>query len=220
MEDSGLTYKQVEDLKREVRVTLDMNMNSQPLAELGDVDTLKLDEIIESKLLTAVRMVEASASPHLIDMGLHFGDNIGWMERPGEGPGYIELPEDFLRLVSFQMSDWSKPVTSPITEDDPRYALQSSRYGGLRGNPQKPVVAIVHEPVGLVLEFYSCTAGAGVKVKQARYIPLPKIENGKIAISNKLVTAVVHQAASLVALSINEDSLAEKMQAICDGLKS
>ena len=39
------------------------------LSALGDVDTLSLEEIIESKIETAARMVETSASHLLLDGG-------------------------------------------------------------------------------------------------------------------------------------------------------
>lgn len=209
----------VEELKREVRVALDQNKSSEPLSALGDIDTLTLDEIIESKLETAARMVELSAPYYLLGKGKVLDGGVSWMGRAGEGPGYMALPDDFLRLVTFQMSDWRRAVTEVITEDDPRYAMQYSRYPGIKGNPQKPVAAIVKHPMGLVLEFYSCTAGTGVKIKRATYIPIPKIYGGKISISEKLKPAVVYQSAVLTALTINDTASAEKMQEICNGLK-
>lgn len=209
-------------LCQDIRVALDMNMNSTPLTSLGDVDTLSLDQIIESKIETAARMVEASAPYYLLGLGQSIDNEmytVNWTEREGNGPGYMHLPSDFLRLVTFQMSDWSRAVTEAITEDDPRYAMQYSRYPGIKGCPQKPVVAITKHPEGLMLEFYSCTAGTGVTVKRATYIPIPKITSGSIAISEKLKPAVVYQAAALVAMTIGNDAAAEKMQNICNGLK-
>lgn len=196
-----------------------MNMSSAPLEALQDVDTLSLEQIIESKLEQAARMVEASAPYYLLGSGESLEGSVSWKESVGKGPGYISLPDDFLRLVTFQMSDWRKSVTEAISEDDPRYAMQYSRYPGLRGCPQKPVVAITKHPTGLVLEFYSCTAGENVTITRATYIPMPKIVNGSIAISRKLKHAVVYQTAVLVALSIGADSAAEKMQNICNGMK-
>lgn len=219
---------QVTELKKDIRVALDENKNSTALSALGDVDTLTLDEIIESKIETAAKMVEASAPYYLLGLGKNIDDDdnvdedfyaINWTEREGQGPGWMHLPDDFLRLVTFQMSDWSRAVTEAISEDDPRYAMQYSRYPGIKGCPQKPVVAITKHPEGLMLEFYSCTKGAGVTVKRATYIPIPKIKNGSIAISEKLKPAVVYQAAVLVAITIGSDSMAEKLQNICNSLK-
>lgn len=205
-----MTYE-VDKLKEEIRIALDQNMNSAQLIATGDIDTLSLDQIIESKIPEAARVVLRDAPSYLLDGGVAFGDSIEWFSRAGIGGGYILLPEDFLRLVSFQMSDWSRAVTSAILEDDPFYELQSSRYPGVRGNPQKPVVALSQQPIGLVLEFYSCTGGADVYVKRATYIPTPTISSGQITFCEKLKPAIVYYAAYLTALSINQADLAASL---------
>ena len=205
-----MTYN-VEEIKKDVRIALDQNNSSTPLIDTGDIDTLTLEEIIQSKIADAARIVLRDAPLHLLDGGVAFGESIGWHSREGYGSGYILLPSDFLRLVSFQMSDWSYPVSVAITEDNPLYALQSSRYGGVRGNPQKPIVALSQQPIGLVLEFYSSAAGEGVYVKRATYIPIPKIEGGEITFCEKLKPSIIYHTAYLVALSIGNNDLATTM---------
>ena len=162
------------DLVREIRITLDQNMSSETLTELGDIDTLSLDELIDSKIEDAARLVVQSAPAVLLGSGKAFGETIGWDMQAGYGSGHIVLPDDFLRLIVFQMSDWSMPVTLAIDETSPLYSRQKSRYTGVRGNPQRPVVAIVQQPIGNVLEFFSCEQGEDVYIKMARYAPLPK----------------------------------------------
>lgn len=201
----------VSDLKRDVRVALDLNKTSTALAGLGDVDTLSLDDIIESKIAPAARIVETAAPVYLLDEGEPFGESIGWDSEPGYGSGHVVLPMDFLRLVTFEMSDWSRAVTAVITEDDPLYAQQRSRYPGIRGCPQKPVCAIVNRPIGMVLEFYSCTAGEDVFIRRARYIPMPKVAGGKIELCEKLKDAVVYYAAYMTALTVGEGDLGAAM---------
>lgn len=201
---------QIENIKRDVRIALDQNMVSTQLLSTGDIDTLSLDDIIESKIIEAARLVTRDAPLYLLDGGSSFGESIHWFSREGFGGGYIVLPTDFLRLVAFQMSDWDYPVTTAITEDSPLYPLQSSRYGGVRGNPQNPVVAIISE-YPLLLEFYSCTAGAGVSVKRAKYIPYPKIENGQLTFCEKLRPAIIYYTAYLTALTIGNGDAATAM---------
>lgn len=206
------------DLKREIRIMLDQNMTSTPLLESGDIDTLSLEQIIESKIADAARIVETNAPSYLLDSGRSFGYTIDWASRVGYGAGSIHLPDDFMRLVTFQMSDWSRAVTIPITEDDPLYARQHSRYPGIRGNPQNPVVAITTQSLGLVLEFFSCSAGSDVYLKRARYIPIPRIEDEGIEICEKLKSAVVAYAAYLTALSTQQSELAANMLNIANEL--
>ena len=171
----------VSDIVQEAKVALDENVDSTALSGLGDIDTLTMEEIVES---------------------------IGWDGQPGYGAGYIHLPDDFMRLVCFQMSDWDYALTMAITEDSPQYQMQRSRFGGVRGNPQKPVVAITSQPIGLVLEFFSCYSGEDAYVKKARYIPVPRVRNGKIELCEKLKPAIVYYTAYLSALSMGEGDAA------------
>lgn len=204
---------------QDIRIALDQNMTSTQLIDTGDIDTLSLDELIESKIADAARIVESNAPIHLLEGGKDITHSVGWNGRVGLGSGYIHLPDDFLRLVSFQMSDWSRAVSIAISEDHPLYARQQSRYAGARGCPQKPVVAITTQPIGQVLEFYSCTAGENVYVKRARYIPIPKIEDGNIELCHKLKPAIVYYAAHLVALTIGQADLATTLLNICNELQ-
>lgn len=212
-----MIYK-VADLVREVRIAIDKNNSSAPLAALiDDVDTLSIDALIESKIEDAARAVTVNAPRHLLDSGKGFSTAVAWSSSKTKHWGFTQLPEDFLRLVTFQMSDWSYPVVEAITETAPIYKQQNSRFAGIGGNPQRPVVAIVQHPIGLILEFYSCTSN-DVAVKLARYIPIPRIENERIGISEKLVDGVVYYCAYLVLTSLSEVEQAKVMFAIYKNL--
>ena len=203
---------EVSDIIRDVRVAIDNNDTSLEMPNnLIDIDTLTLEQIIESKVADAARVVESTAPFYLLDSGKAFGDSIGWDGEAGYGSGHIHLPDDFLRLVTFQMSDWSYPVSEAITEEDEEYAMQRSRYAGIKGSPQKPVVAVVQQPIGLVLEFYSCYSGEHAYVKRARYIPIPRVVDGTIDLCEKLRPAIVYYTAYMVALSIKDGDLATAM---------
>ena len=204
-----MTPYSVEELIKEAKVAIDENISSQPLASLGDLDTLTLDEILLSKVEDAARLVEESAAHHLLDAGKPFATSVTWEnDVAGYGAGRTLLPTDFMRLISFRMSDWYRPVTEAITEEHPLYDQQSSRYLGVRGNPERPVVAIVHGESGQVLEFYSCQAGPGVRVSAARYLPIPTIKDGEIELCPKLQRAVVYRLASMACAIVGHSDLA------------
>ena len=140
---------QAEDMAKAVRVAVDMNHSSTPLLVDDDIDTESFDEIIYAKLVDAVRVVEQEAPLHLLEQGHQFGgDNVNWTEN---GKGWLVLPDDFMRLVVFKMSDWKLSVSDAISQDDPLYLRQFSRWKGISGNPEKPVVAIVNRAEGTVL---------------------------------------------------------------------
>lgn len=206
---------QATDMAKAVRVAIDMNRGDEPLFAEGDTDTLTLDEIIYAKLADAVRMVETEAPSTMLESGHDFGDDNVFIGE--DGKGFVILPNDFMRLISFRMSDWRRTVFDAITENDPQYAQQSSRFKGICGNPEKPVVAIVRRSEGKVLEFYSCHSDRAT-VAQATYLPIPKIDrDGGIDVAEDCYRAAVYRAASLALASVG-DQLSTTMLEISKSL--
>ena len=162
------------EICREVRIALRQNAVSQPLAGLGDIDTLMLDELIASKVEKAARQVLTEAPLGELEEGLPFEAEVVWHRMPAHRWGYVLLPDNYLRLVCFRMSDWCRAATL-ITQDDPRYRWQQNRFPGICGNPQNPIAVEVTYPIGRVLEFYSCGLDTCAHVTHARYIPIPRL---------------------------------------------
>lgn len=190
---------------RDVRICLDQNMTSEQLLQDDDVDTLALDDIVRSKILEAVVRVHSNAPTYLLEEGHNFGDAVFWGDLES---GWVLLPQDFMRLIVFEMSDWERAVYAAISPTDPKYALQRQRIKALRGTAQKPVCAIAMRPEGRVLEFYSCKSKEAY-VRRAQYLPYPKIDrNDGIDISERCYTAVKYAAASLILLTLGESDKA------------
>lgn len=205
---------QIDKVAEDVRVCIDQNMNSTALVESDDIDTLALDEIIRSKILEAIQRVHSDAPNYLLESGHNFGDAVYWGELES---GWVLLPQDFLRLVVFEMDDWEQAVYTAISTDDPEYEKQRSRIKGIRGTAQKPVCAIAIRPEGRVLEFYSCKS-TDAKVSRAVYIPYPKIdEDGGVDVSERCYNAIVYTAAALTLITCGE---AEKASALSDLAKT
>lgn len=192
---------QAEEMSKDVRVVVDMNRNSAPLLDEEDIDTVSFDEIIRARLCDAVRMVEMEAPLNMLEQGHLFGESVTWLE---DGKGWTLLPSDFMRLVAFKMSDWRYPISEAITQDDPKYSRQWSRWKGVCGNPERPVVALVNRAEGRVLEFFSCRDDTAT-VDQAVYVPIPQIdEDGGIDVSEKCYQAAVYRAAALALASVGD----------------
>lgn len=84
----------------------------------------------------------------------------------------MQLPSDFLRLITLQMSDWVRPIQTLINEDSAEYRKQANKY--LRGTYTKPVGAIVHRwPGGDYIELYSCRSTAA-SLTYGQYVPEPE----------------------------------------------
>jgi len=208
-----MTSYDVGTLKQEILIALDMNMTSDALSELGDVDTLSLDEIVKSKIADAATIVLRDAPPYLLDEGdemeLEFS-----VDGIVSDCGRAKLPDDFLRLVAIKMNSWRRSLNVAISEDSPLYAQQRSRFAGIRGSNEKPVAAIVHGSDGMYVECYPHGGG----VAYARYIPRPFIESSQsgesIWLCSKLERAVVYYAAYLAASAIQHSEQASALLAI------
>lgn len=206
-----------------VRVAIDQNTSSGSLLAEGDVDTLQLNEVIREKLCDAARQVIMEAPVNLLECGhstsqpTHsFADAAIRWDAAGR-KGWLILNDDFLRLVTFKMSDWRRAVYLPINESDPRYLVQWSDRRGLCGNVNRPVVAIVMRAEGKVLEFFSCNS-KDAKIDQAVYVPIPVIDSSNgIDIPELCYRAAVYRAAGLV-LSTFGDQNAASLVDISRGL--
>lgn len=89
-----------------------------------------------------------------------------------DGSGTLPLPPDFLRLLTFKMVGWMRPVVTPIYDQDTRYIQQSNRI--LRGGEANPVVALCDGNTRL--EYYSSSLGPYAEIEKAKYFPMPSLE--------------------------------------------
>ena len=200
------------DAIREVKIILDENITEVSVLT-DDPDQLQLEGHIRARIIDAVRAIHEAADSSLLDDGLPIPLEVAGrptIQVNPDGTGYVALPDDFMRLVIFKMTVWKRPVVFAISDTDPRYFLQKSRFLGIRGGIDKPVCAITTGEASKVLEFYSLPAGeADHSVEKHRYLPLPTIEeNDTIKMCRKLVRPIYYQCAALVALSLKDQSSA------------
>lgn len=203
---------QVEKILQDVRVCLDRNKADNALLSDGDEETLLLDDIIRSKITEGVDAVHSTAPYWTLEQGHNFGDteevSIHWGDQES---GWVLVPEDFLRLVVFEMSDWERPVYEVRPIDDPRYAQCHSRIKAIRGTAQRPMVFLAVKPFGRVLEFYSCKS-EDAAVSRAVYIPKAEIDKrDRVDISERCYNAVVYTIAGLTLSTIGEAQQSEAM---------
>lgn len=192
---------QINRIIEDVRISLDLNKTSELLTSIADDETLSINEIIRSKIVEAVKRVHIVAPAHLLDQGDNFGEPLAMNI---DGSGFTVLPEDFMRLVVFEMSDWERPCLQALSTDDPLYIQQFSKFKGIRGNYQNPLCFISIQTVGRVLEFYSSKSGSA-NVKRAVYLPYPKIdESDGIDICERCYDAVLHTISSMVLATLGD----------------
>lgn len=199
---------------RDTRVCLDENMTSEALLGEGDVDTLSLDDIIRSKVLDAATEVELRAPVWMLENGHSFySESEGNLYWRGDGSGWLLLPSDFMRLISFEMDDWERPVTEAITTEDPAYKLQRSPVAGIGGNWQRPVCALAYRPEGKVLEFYR-SKSESASVSRAVYCPYPSIDkDGGVDLSERCYGSIVYMCAGLTLLTYGKTEQSSRLLA-------
>lgn len=125
----------------------------QKLDEVSHFDTFQIDsvEFIETFLDSAAEKILLTVPLHLIPPDDFSNQN---QNARSDGSGYIALPSDFLRLSSFQMTEWDRPVVKAIGTEHPTYNLQKNNV--TRGKPSKPICVIRY-----LLTDYSSGDGQG-----------------------------------------------------------
>lgn len=114
----------------------------------------------------------------------------------------LTLPDGFARLLAFKMTAWKRPVSIPIYDTDPQYAMQF--HPATRGGIVKPVVAITKG--GTEMEAYSTTAGDTIET--FKYISYVTAED----VPEKLAEATAWMTASLYLASMGEMDMSKVLE--------
>lgn len=122
-----------------MRIALDENEMTADL--IRDINTLSLNDIIHQKVVDAVRTVSLNASADLMGDAPSIASEITWRGMSLRSPA-----RRLLRLVIFKMSDWTIPVLAAITDSSPTYLQLQCKWAGVRGNDERPIVAVVQSP--------------------------------------------------------------------------
>ena len=191
----------VDELVKEVRVTLDENQVESEYLQ-SSTENMELNEIIRSKMPDAVRGIVEMCPVSLLNAdALTLADDDRTENE--DGIGFVVLPNDFLRLVSFKLASWNRSVTSVADEESPTGLMQRNAF--TRGTPMKPVCVLSHKADGRrVLEYFTASGGNDT-VERALYVPNPSIVtedgNEKISIPHLLRASIVNYCAGLACLS-------------------
>lgn len=222
----------VENIVRDVRIAVDMNRKPDSLISEGDLDTLELEEIIESKVCEGIDLVHLESPLRLIDgkplkgtaftggSTLNVGQNLeGKID--SRGVLMLKLPDDFLRLIVFRIKSWHKAVFETIDESDSLYTLQGSKWKGVYGTNEKPIVALTRRGSGdLILEAYSGnTNGQGETLEEGAYIGRAKInDSGEVEVSRDCYRSAIYRIGSLAMATVGETGLSNILEGLSKGM--
>lgn len=193
----------VSKLVKEVKVLLDRNQESAGLLTPTDSDTLSQGELIQSKIVDAARIILKDAPASMLDGKTFDGLNTAWAETNGAYVGTVCLPSDMIRLLNVKASDWNRSAEI-ITEEDDAYKIQCSRFG-VRGNPERPIAALIHSG-NRYLELF--TSKSNTATVSLTYVGMPFISEGNIDLPETLKDSIVYMAGYLTCISLGDTDAA------------
>lgn len=194
----------VSDLVKEVKVLLDRNQESAGLLAPSDSDTLSQAELIESKIVDAARIILSDAPEDMVE-GTSCTNAVTWTDSNGYYVGNMFLPTDILRILSVKAEGWNRPAEI-ISESDDAYKYQNCKYG-VRGNPERPIAAIVHTANGKSIELYTSKKQDATLV--FIYVQVPSVTTEqKIILPSVLKDAILYMAGYLTCISLGDTDTA------------
>jgi len=141
-------------LINKVKVRIDeISPLDTPIYNVGVADDKPVDNIIDSLLdecaveillmapFNRIDVTQAATSVHITQSNVN------------PTTGLIEVPDDFLRLVSLKMSDWQRDVTELSIKGDELSRRQSNKF--LRAGVSRPVGVLAKNDKGMYIEYYS-----------------------------------------------------------------
>ncbi len=143
--------ERVELINRVRRKIDEVSAADTPVQSVTIVDENAVDTIIDSLLDESAREVLLKAPVQRLTISSSTPSAV--KNANDTTTGTIQVPEDFLRLVSFKMGDWQRSVTSLAVKGDAISMRQSNKY--IRGGIAKPVGVIAKNNQGIVIEYYS-----------------------------------------------------------------
>ena len=112
-----------------------------------------LTDLVAEVLPDVAERTVAEAERGDIDEWLEMEGDFEWVSRARE----MELPEDFLRLAVFRMSDWKRSVSVAVSSDSPVYSLRFNPGCDRKRIRKSPMVAVVEGRGRRKLEFTGST---------------------------------------------------------------
>ena len=243
----------VADIVEDVRIALDQNQLENSIIDSED-NTLELESIIRQKILHAARHLLETSDVSVIDgktCYIHKEGDPDWPDPEPDGlivnlwedgntswgdlsAWVMEIPDDYLRLLSLKMSDWKRGVHTTTPYESAEYSQLHSGFIGITGNPERPVVAEIkigrdhhhiseESPVGAGetgwalenlrgLEIYTSATG---DVVDFRYCAIPEYytPTGEtteyLDFPEKLYRMLIYQTAALTASTYKDTALAQ-----------
>ena len=204
----------VEELIKKVRITMDENSSSSRLAEIKDIDSLQLDELIRESIVDGVKYIHSNADVTELTDDVTADASTSSVEEEMIGSEkyiqYIVCPSDFHVLSSIKMSKWKKPVRILSSLNNVNEDMELCPYYGIGSDQESPAVYLTERSGKRVFMACSCDE-EGSSVETFRYLPLPSIKEGNIKIIKGREDDCAYAIAYNVFMSLGDASMASAM---------
>jgi hypothetical protein len=135
--------------------------------------------------------------------------SVSFHERP-DGAFYalIDLPSDFLRLVSLKLSEWVRPVFELLPASHPSFAAQHYAVPGIGAGPRSPVAYITDSAYSRAIMAHSVSSAQSQEC-ELRYVASPATTDESIDVSPFYAYPLVYLAAGLFLQAASESAAAK-----------
>lgn len=111
-------------------------------------------------------------------------------------PMIVKLPEDFLRIVSVRMSDWSKSIAIPLSQGSQELSIRT-RPEFMKGRRHcGPAFTLIRNGREVFLEIFGSSQDASIV--EISYVPVPKIVGKYINLPPALIYEICAKTAEMV----------------------
>lgn len=204
----------VEELIKKVRITMDENSSSSRLAEIKDIDSLQLDDLIRESIVAGVKYVHSNADVTELTDDVTEDASTSSVEEEIIGSEkyiqYIKCPADFHVLSSIKMSKWKKPVRILSVLNNVNEDMELCPYYGIGSDKESPAVYLTERNGNRVFMACSCDE-EGSTLDTFRYLPLPSIKEGNIQIIKGREDDSAYAIAYNVFMSLGDANMASAM---------
>ena len=204
----------VEELIKKVRITMDENSSSSRLAEIKDIDSLQLDELIRESIVAGVKYIHSNADVTELTEDVTEDASTSSVEEEMIGSEkyiqYIDCPSDFHVLSSIKMSRWKKPVRILSSLNNVNEDMELCPYYGIGSDQESPAVYLTERNGNRVFMACSCDE-EGSSLETFRYLPIPSIKEGNIKIIKGREDDCAYAIAYNVFMSLGDTNMASAM---------
>jgi len=209
----------VADIRKEVKIILYRNREEYTLEDvegLADLDSLRVDELIEELIGVAVDKIYAMCPAWMLGDVVATASSVTWDHTSDDYASVCVAPDDALRIVLVKLPTWKKPCVEITTFDSPVYSSYRSEFAGIRPTKSFPAVAVGQNYVGtgaIRIEAYPKDSTSGAVIKYVKkFDDQLEVEGDDINISKWCYRSILYTIASLFYTSLGDANRATMME--------